>query len=97
MKDTALASVVAMPDLLKQATQAQALAANPTPLIGAAIIYVLILLPFVRLVARVREAPGAEGPMTRPIIDMQAVGKSFGPFRRPAGRRPRRRIQARSS
>jgi polar amino acid transport system permease protein len=51
MKDTALASVVAMPDLLKQATQAQALAANPTPLIGAAIIYVLILLPFVRLVA----------------------------------------------
>ena len=36
MKDTALASVVAMPDLLKQATQAQALAANPSPLIGAA-------------------------------------------------------------
>ena len=31
IKDTALASVVAMPDLLKQATQAQALAANPTP------------------------------------------------------------------
>jgi polar amino acid transport system permease protein len=51
MKDTALASVVAMPDLLKQATQAQALAANPTPLISAAVIYVLILLPFVRLVA----------------------------------------------
>ena len=41
MKDTALASVVAMPDLLKQATQAQALAANPTPLIGAALIYLL--------------------------------------------------------
>ncbi len=50
LKDTALASVVAMPDLLKQATQAQALAANPTPLIGAAIIYVLMLLPFVRAV-----------------------------------------------
>ena len=50
MKDTALASVVAMPDLLKQATQAQALAANPTPLIGAAVIYILILLPFVRAV-----------------------------------------------
>ncbi|WP_229428881.1 amino acid ABC transporter permease [Microvirga pudoricolor] len=50
MKDTALASVVAMPDLLKQATQAQALAANPTPLIGAAVIYILILLPLVRLV-----------------------------------------------
>jgi polar amino acid transport system permease protein len=50
MKDTALASVVAMPDLLKQATQAQALAANPTPLIGAAVIYILILMPLVRLV-----------------------------------------------
>ncbi|MCC4299450.1 amino acid ABC transporter permease [Aurantimonas coralicida] len=51
MKDTALASVVALPDLLKQATQAQALAANPTPLIGAAILYLLLLLPLVRLVA----------------------------------------------
>ena len=50
MKDTALASVVAMPDLLKQANQAQALAANPTPLIAAAAIYLLILLPLVRVV-----------------------------------------------
>lgn len=50
LKDTALASVVAMPDLLKQATQAQALAANPTPLITAAGIYLLLLLPMVRLV-----------------------------------------------
>ena len=50
VKDTALASVVAMPDLLKQATQAQALAANPTPLITAAGIYLLMLLPLVRLV-----------------------------------------------
>jgi polar amino acid transport system permease protein len=46
IKDTALASVVAMPDLLKQATQAQALAANPTPLIGAALIYIALLWPF---------------------------------------------------
>ena len=50
LKDTALASVVAMPDLLKQATQAQALTANPTPLIAAAGIYLLMLLPLVRLV-----------------------------------------------
>lgn len=50
LKDTALASVVAMPDSLKQATQAQALAANPTPLIAAAGIYLLMLLPLVRLV-----------------------------------------------
>jgi polar amino acid transport system permease protein len=53
MKDTALASVVAMPDLLKQATQAQALSANPTPLVGAAIMYLLLLLPLVQLVSGV--------------------------------------------
>jgi len=52
IKDTALASVVAMPDLLKQATQAQALSANPSPLIGAAIIYVAFLWPLVAAVSR---------------------------------------------
>lgn len=55
LKDTALASVVAMPDLLKQATQAQALAANPTPLIGAAIIYILLLWPMVAVVSRLEK------------------------------------------
>ncbi|TPP09777.1 amino acid ABC transporter permease [Rhizobium glycinendophyticum] len=55
MKDTALASVVAMPDLLKQATQAQALAANPTPLIGAALIYIALLWPMVAIVARLEK------------------------------------------
>jgi polar amino acid transport system permease protein len=52
-KDTALASVVAMPELLKQATQAQAAAANPTPLIGAAVLYLALLLPLVRLVGSI--------------------------------------------
>ena len=52
IKDTSLASVVAMNDLLKQATDAQALFANPTPLIGAALIYVAILWPLVRLTGR---------------------------------------------
>ncbi|MDY8110158.1 amino acid ABC transporter permease [Fulvimarina sp. 2208YS6-2-32] len=61
MKDTALASVVALPDLLKQATQAQALAANPTPLIGAAILYLLLLLPLVRLVAVFEARYAAKG------------------------------------
>ena len=52
IKDTALASVVAMPDLLKQATQAQALEANPTPLIVAALMYVALLWPLVLVVGR---------------------------------------------
>ncbi len=58
IKDTALASVVAMPDLLKQATQAQALAANPSPLIGAAIIYVAFLWPLVAAVSRLERSYG---------------------------------------
>ncbi len=55
IKDTALASVVAMPDLLKQATQAQALEANPTPLIIAALMYIAILWPLVILVGRLEK------------------------------------------
>ncbi|MBV2143024.1 amino acid ABC transporter permease [Falsochrobactrum sp. TDYN1] len=50
IKDTALASVVALPDLLKQATQTQAFYANPSPLIGAAVLYLVLLLPLVRIV-----------------------------------------------
>ncbi len=55
IKDTALASVVAMPDLLKQATQAQALEANPTPLIVAALMYIALLWPMVLLVGRLEQ------------------------------------------
>ena len=55
IKDTALASVVAMPDLLKQANQAQALEANPTPLIAAAFIYIALLWPLVVLVGRLEQ------------------------------------------
>ncbi|MDC0434717.1 amino acid ABC transporter permease [bacterium] len=58
IKDTALASVVAMPDLLKQATQAQALSANPSPLILAAAIYIAILWPLVVLVTRLEHRYG---------------------------------------
>ena len=49
-KDTSLASVVALPELLKEANNAQALYANPSPLIGAALVYLLFLWPMVRLV-----------------------------------------------
>ena len=55
IKDTALASVVAMPDLLKQATQAQALEANPTPLIAAALMYIALLWPMVLFVGRLEK------------------------------------------
>lgn len=51
VKETSLASTVALPELLKEAIDAQAYHANPTPLIGSAIIYVVLLFPLVRLVS----------------------------------------------
>ena len=51
VKDTSLASTVALPELLNEATNTQALFANPSPLIMAAIVYVILLWPMVRLVA----------------------------------------------
>lgn len=65
VKDTALASVVAMPDLLKQATQAQALAANPSPLIAAALIYLAFLWPLVLLVGHLERRLGARAGAAR--------------------------------
>ncbi len=63
VKETSLASVVALPELVKQGNDAQALTANPTPLIGVALIYLLVLLPLVRLVGRLEHR--AERARTR--------------------------------
>jgi len=52
VKLTSLGSVVAMPELLFQARQAQSLTYNPTPIVLAAIIYFLLLWPLVRLLSR---------------------------------------------
>ena len=62
-KDTSLASAVALPELLKEANDAQALYANPTPLIGAALVYLAFLWPMVRLVGYVEKR--AKAGMTR--------------------------------
>ncbi|PZO73104.1 MAG: amino acid ABC transporter permease [Mesorhizobium amorphae] len=59
-KDTALASTVALPELLKEATDAQALYANPSPLIGAALVYIIFLWPMVRFVSLVERRFQAE-------------------------------------
>src|SRR6266851_446287 len=52
VKLTSLGSVVAVPELLYQARQAQSLTYNPTPIVVAAIIYFLMLWPLVRLLSR---------------------------------------------
>lgn len=59
-KDTSLASTVALPELLKEATNAQALYANPSPLIGAAMVYIIFLWPMVRLVSMLEQRYKAE-------------------------------------
>src|SRR5215469_9717741 len=52
VKLTALGSVVAVPELLFQARQAQSVTFNPTPIVVAAILYFLMLWPLVRLLSR---------------------------------------------
>jgi polar amino acid transport system permease protein len=52
VKLTSLGSVVAMPELLFQARQAQSLTYNPTPIVLAAVVYFLLLWPLVRLLSR---------------------------------------------
>ena len=49
LKDTAVASVVASPELLKKAKEVYVGRANPTALVGAALIYLVVLLPLARL------------------------------------------------
>jgi polar amino acid transport system permease protein len=52
VKLTSLASVVALPELLFQARQAQSVTYNATPIVAAAVIYFLLLWPVVRLLSR---------------------------------------------
>ncbi|HVL58046.1 MAG TPA: amino acid ABC transporter permease [Burkholderiaceae bacterium] len=52
VKLTSIASVVALPELLYAARQAQSVTYNATPIIAAGIIYLLCLWPLVRLVSR---------------------------------------------
>lgn len=52
VKLTSLGSVVAVPELLYQARQAQSATFSPTPIVMAAVIYFALLWPLVRLLSR---------------------------------------------
>lgn len=52
IKLTTIASVVALPELLRIARDAQALVYNPSPIVLAALLYVALLWPLVRLLSR---------------------------------------------
>ena len=51
VKLTSLASVVALPELLRMARIAQGVTFNPTPLVMAALVYLALLWPLVRLLS----------------------------------------------
>lgn len=52
-KDTAIASVVAVPELLNQMSTEQGIYANPSPLMLGSLIFLAMLVPLVRLSRRV--------------------------------------------
>lgn len=52
VKLTSIASVVALPELLFQARQAQSVTYNATPIVAAAVVYFILLWPVVRLLSR---------------------------------------------
>jgi polar amino acid transport system permease protein len=52
VKLTSIASVVALPELLRAALVAQGIVYNPTPLMAVAVVYAVVLWPLVRLVSR---------------------------------------------
>jgi len=60
VKLTTLASAVALPELLRVARDAQSLVYNPSPIVLAALFYLILLWPVVRLLSRLehRHLPG---------------------------------------
>ena len=55
VKLTSIASVAGLPELLYQARRAQGVTYNATPIMGAALLYCLLLWPVVRMVSRLDE------------------------------------------
>jgi polar amino acid transport system permease protein len=61
VKATSIASLAALPELLRSARVAQEQTYNPTPLMVAAVIYFVLLWPFAHLVARLERRMLARG------------------------------------
>lgn len=60
VKQTSIASAVALQELLRSAQLAQGLLYNPTPLVAVAIVYFLMFWPFVRMVSRLQNKAVAQ-------------------------------------
>ena len=81
MKLTSIASVVALPELLFQARQAQSVTYNATPIMVAAVAYFILLWPLVRVLSRLENRQfGRARPLRRLTAPHNIVGR---PARRP--------------
>src|SRR5680860_1047346 len=58
IKDTSLASVISVQELLFTAKEKMGVVANPTPLMVAAFVYVIFTIPLIRLAARLETKKG---------------------------------------
>ena len=64
VKTTSIASLVALPELLRSARVAQEQTYNPTPLMAAAVLYFVLLWPFAHVVARLERRMLAQASAT---------------------------------
>jgi polar amino acid transport system permease protein len=58
VKLTSLASVVALPEMLYSADMARSVTYNPSPIVLAALIYLVLLWPVVRFMSRLEHRLG---------------------------------------
>ena len=65
LKDTAVASLVASPELLKRARELYTSKASPTPLVAAALFYLAVLIPLVRILKYVGKKTRSRKPNER--------------------------------
>ncbi len=72
IKDTSLASVISVPELLFRAKEKMGVVANPTPLTVAAVVYVVFTIPLIRLAARLERRQKQPRAGTQIPADMAA-------------------------
>ncbi|MHB0979000.1 MAG: amino acid ABC transporter permease [Thermoleophilia bacterium] len=69
IKDTSLASVISVGELLFRAREKMGVVANPTPLMVAAFVYVIFTIPLIRLAARLEKKRDGGSTGGRPTDD----------------------------
>jgi polar amino acid transport system permease protein len=77
LKDTAICSVLAILELLKTAITLQSWLANPTPLVAATAMYLIILIPLARISSVIENRMKARG-ISRRVTPRKAVAATGG-------------------